>query len=102
MRLSPIYLIFLSLPTAGYSLSVHAEETILVTGQNEYMNNSMDNAAKFSDPIKDTPRSIMVVPQKLIQDTNLTSLIDALKYVPGISFKSGEAQAVLVVNASES
>ncbi|EAW5860828.1 hypothetical protein FFZ72_24480, partial [Salmonella enterica] len=92
MRFSPIYLILFT-ATSGYSLSVHAEETMLVTGSSEYMNNSMDNVAKFADPIKDTPRSIVVIPQKLIQDTNSTSLIDALKYVPGISFKSGDALA---------
>ncbi|EBI1835626.1 TonB-dependent receptor [Salmonella enterica] len=92
MRFSPIYLILFT-ATSGYSLSVHAEETMLVTGSSEYMNNSMDNVAKFADPIKDTPRSIVVIPQKLIQDTNSASLIDALKYVPGISFKSGDALA---------
>ncbi|HGG4729885.1 TPA: TonB-dependent receptor [Salmonella enterica subsp. enterica serovar Hvittingfoss] len=92
MRFKTIYLMILSV-TAGYSLSVSAEETILVTGSSEYMNKFMDNSQKFSDPIKDTPRSIVVVPQKLIQDTNSNSLIDALKYVPGISFKSGDALA---------
>ncbi|EHI3120785.1 TonB-dependent receptor [Salmonella enterica] len=93
MRLSPIYLILFSTATAGYSMSVSAEETMLVTGSSEYMSNSMANAEKFADPIKDIPRSIVVIPEKLIQDTNSTSLIDALKYVPGISFKSGDALA---------
>lgn len=49
MRFSPIYLILFT-ATSGYSLSVHAEETMLVTGSSEYMNNSMDNVAKFADP----------------------------------------------------
>lgn len=92
MRLSPLCLVISSV-IAGYSLPIHAEETMVVTGSSDYLTNSMDNISKFSDPIKDTPRSIVTVPQKLIQDTNAASLIEALKYVPGISFKSGDALA---------
>ncbi|HHR4053023.1 TPA: TonB-dependent receptor [Salmonella enterica] len=92
MRLSPLCLVISSV-IAGYSLPIHAEETMVVTGSSDYLTNSMGNISKFSDPIKDTPRSIVTVPQKLIQDTNAGSLIEALKYVPGMSFKSGDALA---------
>lgn len=66
---------------------------MLITDTSQYMTNSMDYSEKFSDSIKETPRSIVIVPQKLIQDTSASSLIEALKYVPGISFKSGDALA---------
>ncbi|EGM1627829.1 TonB-dependent siderophore receptor [Salmonella enterica] len=77
----------------GYSIPAFAEETMIVRGSGEYVSHLLDNAEKFPDPVKDTPRSIMVVPQKIIKDTNSASLIEALKYVPGISFKSGDALA---------
>ncbi|HHX0267632.1 TPA: TonB-dependent receptor [Escherichia coli] len=92
MRFSPIYLIISSI-LSSLSMTVYADETMLVMSSSEYINNLMDQEQKFPDTIKDTPRSIVVIPQKLIQDTNSSSLIDTLKYVPGISFKSGDAFA---------
>ncbi|MCF7770942.1 TonB-dependent siderophore receptor [Achromobacter pulmonis] len=82
------------LPQAGGATLL---EPVRVTGAAEstggYVNKYMDNSAKFVDSIKDTPRSITVVPQQLIQDTSSSSLNEALKYVPGMSFKSGDALA---------
>jgi catecholate siderophore receptor len=45
---------------------------------------------KFTAPLLDTPRSVTVIPQTVIQDTNSTTLIDALRTVPGITFGAGE------------
>ena len=45
---------------------------------------------KFTAPLLDTPRSVTVVPQEIIQQTNATSLLDALRTVPGITFGAGE------------
>ena len=38
----------------------------------------------------DTPQSITVVPGQLLKDQNTTSMLDALKTVPGISIAAGE------------
>ncbi|WP_438851433.1 TonB-dependent receptor [Brevundimonas nasdae] len=38
----------------------------------------------------DTPRSITVIPEEIIQTTGSTSLMDALRTVPGITFGAGE------------
>ncbi len=93
MRFNLMSLIISSL-VSGFSAMAHADETIVVRSfSSEYINNFMDSSQKFPDTIKDTPRTIVVIPHKLITDTNSSSLIDTLKYVPGISFKSGDALA---------
>ncbi|EEM1821192.1 TonB-dependent siderophore receptor [Salmonella enterica subsp. enterica] len=92
MRFSILYITILGV-SVGYSLSVYSEETMVITNSSEYATKFMDNSEKFSDPIKDTPRTIVVVPRKIIEDTNANTLTEALKYVPGISFKSGDALA---------
>lgn len=45
---------------------------------------------KFTAPLLDTPRSVTVVPQAIIQQTAATSLLDVLRQVPGITFGAGE------------
>ncbi|HJU40084.1 MAG TPA: TonB-dependent siderophore receptor [Tahibacter sp.] len=45
---------------------------------------------KFTAPLLDTPRSVTVVPQAVITDTASTTLLDALRTVPGITFGAGE------------
>ncbi|BBU31182.1 iron transport receptor protein [Burkholderia sp. THE68] len=48
---------------------------------------------KFTAPLLDTPRSITVIPEELIKETNATTFADALKTVPGITFLGGDAAA---------
>lgn len=48
---------------------------------------------KFVAPLRDTPRSITVIPEELIKQTNATTFADALKTVPGITFIGGDAAA---------
>ncbi|WP_445144550.1 TonB-dependent receptor [Dyella sp. Tek66A03] len=45
---------------------------------------------KFTAPLLDTPRSVTVIPQAIIQQTAATSLLDVLRQVPGITFGAGE------------
>lgn len=46
--------------------------------------------SRFPTPILNTPQTINVVPQQLIQDQQVTSVQDALRNVPGITFTAGE------------
>lgn len=48
---------------------------------------------KFVAPLRDTPRSITVIPEELIKQTNATTFAEALKTVPGITFLGGDAAA---------
>jgi catecholate siderophore receptor len=45
---------------------------------------------KQTVPLRDTPKSITIISQELIQSTGSTSLVDALRTVPGITFGAGE------------
>lgn len=45
---------------------------------------------KQTAPLRDTPRSITVIPEEIIQTTGSASLVDALRTVPGITFGAGE------------
>ena len=48
------------------------------------------SSQKYTAPLIDTPRSVTVIPQQVLQDTAATSLQDALRTVPGITFGAGE------------
>jgi len=45
---------------------------------------------KFVAPLLDTPKSVSVISKQLIQDTQVTTLADALRTVPGITLGAGE------------
>lgn len=46
--------------------------------------------AKFVAPLKDTPKSVSVLSQKLLKETNSNTLLEALRYEPGITLGAGE------------
>ncbi|WP_191486187.1 TonB-dependent receptor [Pseudomonas sp. FEN] len=48
------------------------------------------SSQKYTAALTDTPRSVTVVPQQVLKDTAATSLQDALRTVPGITFGAGE------------
>jgi catecholate siderophore receptor len=45
---------------------------------------------KFTEPLRDTPQSITVVPRQVMDDQGVTTLRDALRNVAGISIAAGE------------
>ena len=45
---------------------------------------------KFTAPLIDTPKTVNVIPQEVIEQTGSTTLTDALRLSPGITFGSGE------------
>ncbi|MBV8166167.1 MAG: TonB-dependent siderophore receptor [Alphaproteobacteria bacterium] len=48
---------------------------------------------KLTEPLRNTPQSITVIPQQQIQDMGATTLRDTLRYTSGISIAAGEATA---------
>jgi catecholate siderophore receptor len=62
-------------------------EQVVVSGVGSLLEN------KLPENLQDTPQSISVVSQKLIQDQAATRLEDALKNVPGITLNAGEGAA---------
>lgn len=45
---------------------------------------------KYTEPLRDTPQTITVVPQALMRDQAATTLREALRYVPGVAQVAGE------------
>ena len=45
---------------------------------------------KFTEPLVDTPQTVVVVPQLVIEQQGATSLSDVLRNTPGITFAAGE------------
>lgn len=48
------------------------------------------SSPKYTEPLRDTPQTITVVPQAVIQDRAATSLRDVMRNVSGISLVAGE------------
>ncbi len=48
---------------------------------------------KFTAPLLDTPKSVTIVPARLIEEQNATNLVEALRNVPGVTFNAGEGGA---------
>jgi catecholate siderophore receptor len=61
------------------------EQSVTVTGRAEDL-----NLTKYSQPILDSPQTISVVPQHIMQEQGTTTLRDALRNVAGISLAAGE------------
>ncbi|MES2421059.1 MAG: TonB-dependent receptor [Pseudomonadota bacterium] len=60
-------------------------EEILVNGQRQ-----RDEGPKQVAPLVNTPRSVIVLPKEVIEQTGSNSLADALRTVPGITFGAAE------------
>ena len=54
---------------------------------------SVPALSKLTQPLLDTPQSITVIPQQLMEDQGVTAIREALRNVPGISLAAGEAGA---------
>jgi catecholate siderophore receptor len=86
----------------SFALASHAvaaepkkEETfnlppVVVQDQNSPYVVPESSLSKFPVPLKDTPQSITIVPQKLVEEQAGTTLRDALRNVPGITATAGE------------
>lgn len=75
--------------SATMVIGVQARDTVSVTAS------AADSVSldKFTEPLIETPQSVSVVPQFVIQDQADSSLRDTLRNVPGISLAAGEAGA---------
>jgi len=72
-----------------------AQETTLSTVQVEAtadnpFNPQTATQGKFTAPLLDTPKTVQVINEEIIKQTGATSLQEALKSTPGITFGNGE------------
>jgi catecholate siderophore receptor len=64
--------------------------TIDVTGDQGGYQATQQSITRLQTPLKDTPQTVNVVPQQVIQEQRAVSMEDALRSVPGITFSAGE------------
>ncbi|HKS37492.1 MAG TPA: TonB-dependent siderophore receptor [Verrucomicrobiae bacterium] len=65
--------------------------TVVVKGQAEPAYNSGTlSSPKYTEPLRDIPQTITVIPRAVIEDQGATTLRDVLRNVSGISLQAGE------------
>ncbi|HYE31924.1 MAG TPA: TonB-dependent siderophore receptor [Methylomirabilota bacterium] len=63
---------------------------VTVSGEQEtYRAERLENP-RYTEPLRDIPQTVTVIPQAMIQEQNATTLRDVLRNVPGISIQAGE------------
>lgn len=66
------------------------QDTTRLDAVNVYGQALAPTSPKFTAPLIDTPMSMTILPSTVMQETAATSLQDALRNVPGITFAAGE------------
>jgi len=66
-----------------------AREQIDVIGRKDYKTD-IPVLSKLTEPVIDTPTSIVTIPKEVMEDRGQTTLNDALRNVPGITLGAGE------------
>ncbi|CAN5407112.1 TonB-dependent siderophore receptor PiuA [soil metagenome] len=89
-------LLALSVPGAVYAQSAadptlpEVKVTAPVPATNTGNKTDVLQSPKYTAPVLDTPKSIIVIPQQVIQQTASSTLQEALRTTPGITFAAGE------------
>lgn len=63
-------------------------DTVVGVGEDAYKVESASQ--KYTAPLRETPKSVTVIPQQVIKDTGSLTLADALRTTSGITFGAGE------------
>lgn len=82
-----------ALPAAAQTTAPPAQlPAISVEGQKPAEGYKVDESAspKFTAPLLDTPKSVTIITQELIQERGATSMSEVLRTTPGISLGAGE------------
>lgn len=82
--------------TTGTDSAALPPVTVTVDGNRDlgsgYKPTTTVSATKTEAPLRDVPQTVNVVTAQVMQDQHATSVQDALKNVPGVSFSSGDGQ----------
>lgn len=98
-----------AMPFAAFAPAAHADEaaeaeqrsTIVVTGHREHDSNPNANPeapykvekssnGKFTEPLRDTPKTITAIPKEVIEDIGATSFREVVRSTPGVTLGTGE------------
>jgi catecholate siderophore receptor len=63
---------------------------VVVRGQQQGFKPEALSSPKYTEPLRDVPQTVTVVPRAVIEQQGAATLRDVLRNVPGISFQAGE------------
>jgi catecholate siderophore receptor len=70
---------------------VEDQDPITVIGRRPaYTEDATTTATRTDTPLRDTPQSVSVITNDLIEDQGMRSMADVVRYVPGVSMGQGE------------
>ena len=75
---------------ANFSIAHAQEAANAVDGVTVQTQRNVSLSPKTTTPLRDTPKSITVIPEDIINSTGSATLAEALRTVPGITFGAGE------------
>jgi catecholate siderophore receptor len=75
---------------AANPLSTNSLPEVVVKGQRSPYKPESLSLPAYTEPLRDVPQSVTVIPQAVIEEQNATTLRDVLRNVPGISIQAGE------------
>ncbi|WP_404994964.1 TonB-dependent receptor [Cupriavidus pauculus] len=82
--------------TTGTDSAALPPVTVMADGNRDlgsgYKPSTTVSATKTEAPLRDVPQTVNIVTAQVMQDQHATSVQDALKNVPGVSFSSGDGQ----------
>lgn len=81
-----------SAPEADKKVTAQALPAVVVKGQAETPPYKADTVSspKFTQPLVDTPQTITVIKKEILLEQGATTLSEALRNTPGITFQAGE------------
>lgn len=80
-----------ALPLVAHAQAARLLPAVTVTGKGiENTNEAPTGIARLPDTVKETPKTIFVIPRDVLEQQQVTSLEQALKNVPGITISTGE------------
>ncbi|HEY8460349.1 MAG TPA: TonB-dependent receptor plug domain-containing protein, partial [Blastocatellia bacterium] len=56
----------------------------------EVLGRIMPSSPKYTEPLRDTPQTITIIPRNVIEEQGATTLRDVLRNVPGLTMTAGE------------
>jgi len=101
---APLHAAYAAADSAAADAAAERAEPIVITGQQlKYGVRSTSTATKTNTDVKDIPQALTTITSRQIEDQQLRSVGELLKYVPGASYGGGEGnrdQIVLRGNSS--
>ncbi|CAN7531995.1 catecholate siderophore receptor Fiu [Variovorax sp. LjRoot290] len=83
-------LIAISMPVAAQTNTANTLREVKIEATADGYKPETSSSPKFTQPLVDTPQTITVIKKEVLQDQGATTLTEALRNTPGITFQMGE------------